>query len=144
MAHRNQFVIRNDLSKSLFLNIEPEGAFFPLGKGEEVSVFDLFTTAPVTVKLTNSDSCQETRTVTRLRDTNYYEPDRQPRATRGRLPAFPGLPIRGSYSPLTAAATRLDNPRAAPWPCTPPDPTLPCPRRGKRRRALRARNPTEG
>ncbi|MCI0459626.1 MAG: hypothetical protein L0Z62_21970 [Gemmataceae bacterium] len=55
MPHRNHFVIRNDLSKSLTLNIEPEGAFFPLGKGEEVSVTDVFTTAPVTVKLTNSD-----------------------------------------------------------------------------------------
>ena len=55
MAHHNQFVIRNDLSKSLTLNIEPEGAFFPLGKGEEVSVIDVFTTAPVTVKLTSSD-----------------------------------------------------------------------------------------
>ena len=55
MAHRNQFVIRNDLSRSLILNIEPEGAFFPLGRGEEVSVFDVFTAAPVTVKLTNSD-----------------------------------------------------------------------------------------
>jgi hypothetical protein len=55
MAHHNQFVIRNDLSRPLILNIEPEGAFFPLGRGEEVSVFDAFTTAPVTVKLTNSD-----------------------------------------------------------------------------------------
>jgi hypothetical protein len=54
MAHRNHFVIRNDLPKSLTLNIEPEGAFFSLGKGEEVSVTDVFTTAPVTVKLTNS------------------------------------------------------------------------------------------
>ena len=55
MAHHTHFVIHNDLSKSLTLNIEPEGAFFLLGKGEEVSVTDVFTTAPVTVKLTNSD-----------------------------------------------------------------------------------------
>jgi hypothetical protein len=55
MAHHNQFVIRNDLSGPLVLNIEPEGAHFPLGKGEEVSVFDVFRTAPVTVKLTSSD-----------------------------------------------------------------------------------------
>ncbi len=27
MAHHNHFVIRNDLSRSLTLNIEPEGAF---------------------------------------------------------------------------------------------------------------------
>jgi hypothetical protein len=49
------FVLRNDLSKSLTLNIEPEGAFFPLHKGEEVSVIDVFTTIPVTVKLSNTD-----------------------------------------------------------------------------------------
>jgi hypothetical protein len=55
MARYNQFVIHNDLSRPLILNIEPEGAFFPLGKGEDVSVFDVFTTVPVTVKLTNSD-----------------------------------------------------------------------------------------
>jgi hypothetical protein len=55
MAHHNHFVIRNDLSQSLTLNIEPEGAFIPLGQGEEVSVIDVFTTAPVTVKLANSD-----------------------------------------------------------------------------------------
>jgi hypothetical protein len=55
MAYHNRFVIRNDLSKSLTLNIEPEGAFFPLGKGEEVSVIDVFTVAPVTLKLTNSE-----------------------------------------------------------------------------------------
>jgi hypothetical protein len=36
------------------LNIEPEGAFFPLGQGEEVSVTEEFTAAPVTVKLSLS------------------------------------------------------------------------------------------
>jgi len=55
MVHRNQFVIRNDLAEPLTLNIEPESAFFPLGKGEEVSVTDVFTSAPVTVTLTRSD-----------------------------------------------------------------------------------------
>ena len=55
MVQHNRFVICNDLSKCLTLNIEPEGAFFPLGKGEEVSVTDVFTSAPVTVKLTKSD-----------------------------------------------------------------------------------------
>ena len=52
MTHRNQFLIRNDLPRSLTLNIEPEGAFFPLGQGEEVRVTDVFSSAPVTVKLT--------------------------------------------------------------------------------------------
>jgi hypothetical protein len=55
MAHHNQFVIRNDLSKCLVLNIEPEGAFFSLCTGEDVSVFDVYTTDPVTIKLTMSD-----------------------------------------------------------------------------------------
>jgi hypothetical protein len=54
MACQSQFVIRNDLSKSLTLNIEPEGAYFALGKGEEVSVTDVFTTVPVTVKVSAS------------------------------------------------------------------------------------------
>jgi len=56
MAHHNHFVIRNDLPGALILNIEPEGAFFSLKKGEEVSVIEVFKTAPVTVKLTSSDS----------------------------------------------------------------------------------------
>jgi hypothetical protein len=54
MAHRSQFVICNDSFPVLTLNIEPEGAFFPLAKGEEVSVIDAYTTSPVTVRLTTS------------------------------------------------------------------------------------------
>jgi hypothetical protein len=55
MAHQSRFMIRNDLSRPLILNIEPEGSFFALHTGE-VSVIDVFTAAPVTVKLTHSDS----------------------------------------------------------------------------------------
>ena len=55
MIQHNHFVICNDLSPCLTLNIEPEGAFFPLSKGEEVSVIDVLKKVPVTVKLTNSD-----------------------------------------------------------------------------------------
>jgi hypothetical protein len=55
MVNRNHFVIRNDWSRPLTLNIEPEGAFFPLRAGEEVSIKETFTSAPVTVKLTSSD-----------------------------------------------------------------------------------------
>lgn len=54
MTHRNQFVVCNELSKPLFLNIEPEGALFPLPHGEEVVVSETFTSAPVTLKLSNS------------------------------------------------------------------------------------------
>ena len=55
MSRHNQFVIRNDLPKPVTLNIEPEGAFFPLNKGEEVTVKEVFESAPVTIKLTQSD-----------------------------------------------------------------------------------------
>jgi hypothetical protein len=55
MAHRNRFVIRNDFSQPLALNIEPEGAFFPLEPGEEVSVSEAFTSAPVTLELSESE-----------------------------------------------------------------------------------------
>jgi hypothetical protein len=55
MAQQNRFIIRNDLSMPLTLNIEPEGSFFPLGNGEEVSVIEVFTAAPVTVIFNHSD-----------------------------------------------------------------------------------------
>ena len=55
MAQQNRFIIRNELSKALTLNVEPEGGFFPLGDGEEVFVIDRFTAAPVSVILTHSD-----------------------------------------------------------------------------------------
>jgi hypothetical protein len=55
MLHHNRFVIRNDRSSPLTLNIEPEGAYFSLGNGQEVSVIDEFTKVPVTVKLTSSE-----------------------------------------------------------------------------------------
>jgi hypothetical protein len=55
VVHCSRFAIRNDRFASLTLCIEPEGVFFLLGKGEEVSVSDVFTTSPVTVKLTGSD-----------------------------------------------------------------------------------------
>ncbi len=56
MSRHNQFIIRNDRPQALVLNIEPEGVFFPLGKGEEVSIREEFADAPVTIKLTNSDN----------------------------------------------------------------------------------------
>lgn len=55
MAHSNRFSIRNDSSTALTLNIEPEGAFFCLQKGEEVWVFDEFKTTPVSLNWTTSD-----------------------------------------------------------------------------------------
>lgn len=55
MSRKNHFVIRNDLAGSLTLNIEPEGATFPLAQGEEVAVSEVFTVAPVTIKLSSTD-----------------------------------------------------------------------------------------
>ncbi|MEX2172723.1 MAG: hypothetical protein WD872_00090 [Pirellulaceae bacterium] len=55
MPQRNQFVICNDLAQPLRLNIEPEGAVFSLSKGEEVQITDVFTSQPVTIKLTRSE-----------------------------------------------------------------------------------------
>ena len=55
MTRHNCFLIRNELPKTLTLNIEPEGAFFSLAKGEEVSVTEAFSSAPVTLRLTNSE-----------------------------------------------------------------------------------------
>ena len=54
MVH--QFIICNDCCLSLTLNIEPEGASFPLGRGEEVSVIDEYSAKPVTIKLSTSDA----------------------------------------------------------------------------------------
>jgi|tagenome__1003787_1003787.scaffolds.fasta_scaffold20032108_1 hypothetical protein len=56
MGRQNQFVITNRMSKSLTLNIEPEGAFFPLAKGQEVLVTDIFQSAPVSITLDSSDT----------------------------------------------------------------------------------------
>ena len=56
MAQHTHFVIRNNFTKSLTLNIEPEGAFFSLDAGEEVSINDVFTTTPVTVTLAHSET----------------------------------------------------------------------------------------
>ena len=51
MTRQNRFVIHNDLSKTLLLNIEPEGAFFPLQAGEEVAVKEAFSSIPLTLKV---------------------------------------------------------------------------------------------
>jgi hypothetical protein len=54
-VHHNRFIISNDLAGPLTLSIEPEGAFFSLARGEDVSVSDVSTTAPVPINLSNSD-----------------------------------------------------------------------------------------
>ena len=52
----NRFLIRNDRSEPLTLCVEPEGAFFPLGNGEEVAVTEEFKSLPVSVTIGDSDS----------------------------------------------------------------------------------------
>jgi hypothetical protein len=56
MVKHNQFIVRNDMPRVVVLNIEPEGAIFPLAGKDQVTVFDDFTSAPVTIKLTTSDA----------------------------------------------------------------------------------------
>ena len=60
------------------------------------------------------NSCQGTRTFSRLGDTNCYERNRQPRTTRGHFAIFPGPPGRGHRSLFTAADTLLPLLRARP------------------------------
>ena len=55
MNRHNHFVIHNDTGKFLILNIEPESAEFALPKGEKVLVTDVFTAAPVTIRLSTSE-----------------------------------------------------------------------------------------
>jgi len=56
MRSNNRFRICNNSAKPLELYIEPEGACYLLEKGQEVSVLDVFTTAPVTVMIATNDS----------------------------------------------------------------------------------------
>ena len=55
MATQGLFRIENRSSSPVILYIEPEGAAFTLGDGEEVSVFDVFTKSPVTLRVSKSE-----------------------------------------------------------------------------------------
>ncbi|HET6883977.1 MAG TPA: hypothetical protein VFI31_27740 [Pirellulales bacterium] len=55
MSHQNQFSIRNDFSQPLTVNVEPEGVFYCLDRGEEVSVKEAFTVEPLSIKIASSD-----------------------------------------------------------------------------------------
>jgi hypothetical protein len=52
MASRSRFVIQNEIGRPMILNIEPEGTFFRLDAGQEVSVTDVYCSAPVTLMFT--------------------------------------------------------------------------------------------
>ncbi len=56
MVTQGFFRIENCSSSPVVLYIEPEGAAFPLGGGEEVSVFDVFTKSPVTLRVSKSEN----------------------------------------------------------------------------------------
>ena len=51
MSHHNRFMIHNDLSGPVVLNIEPESVQFPLASGDQVTVWDTFEREPVTLQL---------------------------------------------------------------------------------------------
>ena len=51
MTNHSRFVIQNDLSGPVVLNIEPEGVPFPLASGEKVTVWDTFESEPVTLRV---------------------------------------------------------------------------------------------
>jgi hypothetical protein len=51
MPHHSRFVIQNDLSGPVILNIEPECVHFSLASGEKVTVQDTFEKEPVTLKV---------------------------------------------------------------------------------------------
>jgi hypothetical protein len=55
MSRYNQFSIRNEFSQALTVNVEPEGVFYCLGKGEELSIKEEFTVEPLSIKLASSD-----------------------------------------------------------------------------------------
>ena len=56
MANQNRFLLRNDFSKPLVLNIEPEGFLASLDAGDQVTVLNDFDTQPLTLELTRSKS----------------------------------------------------------------------------------------
>ncbi len=51
MTHHSRFVLQNDLSGPVILNIEPECAHFSLASGEKVIVCDTFEKEPVTLRV---------------------------------------------------------------------------------------------
>ena len=55
MAGSSRFVVENDSLEALVLNVEPEGAFFPLDRGCKVFVFDAFVIHPVTLKFSRGE-----------------------------------------------------------------------------------------
>jgi hypothetical protein len=51
MTKHSRFVIQNDLSGPVILNVEPECVHFSLAAGEKVTVQDTFEKEPVTLKV---------------------------------------------------------------------------------------------
>jgi hypothetical protein len=51
MPHHSRFLIQNDLSVPVFVNIEPECVQVSLASGEKVTVQDTFEKEPVTLKV---------------------------------------------------------------------------------------------
>jgi hypothetical protein len=51
MTNHSRFVIQNDLSTPIILNIEPECLQCSLASGEKVTVWDTFERQPVTIRV---------------------------------------------------------------------------------------------
>ena len=51
MTNQTRFVIQNDLSVPVILNVEPESFHFSLASGEKVTVWDTFERQPVTLRV---------------------------------------------------------------------------------------------
>jgi hypothetical protein len=51
MTNHSRFVIQNDLSAPVILNIEPESVHFSLASGQKVTVWDTFEREPVTLRV---------------------------------------------------------------------------------------------
>jgi hypothetical protein len=51
MSHHSRFIIQNDLSGLIVVNVEPESIQVPLASGEKVMVEDRFEKEPVTIKV---------------------------------------------------------------------------------------------
>ncbi|HEX5442289.1 MAG TPA: hypothetical protein VFW87_00610 [Pirellulales bacterium] len=54
MKAQNQFVIQNDTPGPVILNIEPECFHYPLASGDKVTVREIFSREPLTLKVESS------------------------------------------------------------------------------------------
>ncbi len=56
MAAQTSITIRNSLSNPVLVYIEPEGAEYSLGVGEDISVLSVCSTSPAVIELSESEN----------------------------------------------------------------------------------------